>query len=325
MTTVEDSKISEAQVEPVESQKPMLNNIDDDPVYSYREQRKIIRRIDARLIVMLGFLHTVSLIDRGNLGTASVAGMEKELKLRGTQYVGLLGIRVIIGALEAGFFPAAVYLISTWYTRYDIQKRYAIFYLLGCVASAFTGILSYGITFMHGLGGLTAWRWIYVIQGLLTCVVAIIGYFVLIDFPDRMKNNKQKFLSEGEYEFIIRRITKDRADVTIEPFNLKKYLSAGLDINIWAFGFIYYSTTTTAYAISYFLPIIYRQGMGFSMGASLCLFAPPYAAAGILMFATSWIGDKYHLRGPILIFNAILTIIGLPLMVSVVSKRKKGI
>jgi hypothetical protein len=91
MTTVEDSKISEAQVEPVESQKPMLNNIDDDPVYSYREQRKIIRRIDARLIVMLGFLHTVSLIDRGNLGTASVAGMEKELKLRGTQYVGLLG------------------------------------------------------------------------------------------------------------------------------------------------------------------------------------------------------------------------------------------
>jgi MFS family permease len=170
----------------------------------------------------------------------------------------------------------------------------------------------------HGLGGLTAWRWIYIIQGLLTCVVATIGYFVLIDFPDRMKNTKQKFLSEGEYEFIVRRITKDRADVAIEPFNLKKYLSAGLDINIWAFGFIYYSTTTTAYAISYFLPIIYRQGMGFSMGASLCLFAPPYAAAGILMFATSWIGDKYHIRGPILIFNAMLTIIGLPLMVSVI-------
>lgn len=60
----------------------------------------------------------------------------------------MIGIRIVIGALEAGFFPASVYLISTWYTRYDIQKRYAIFYLLGCVASAFTGILSYGITFM---------------------------------------------------------------------------------------------------------------------------------------------------------------------------------
>jgi MFS family permease len=63
----------------------------------------------------------------------------------------MLGIRVIIGALEAGFFPASVYLIATWYTRFEMQKRFAIFYLLGCVASATTGILSYGITFMVGL------------------------------------------------------------------------------------------------------------------------------------------------------------------------------
>ena len=60
----------------------------------------------------------------------------------------LIGIRVIVGALEAGFFPASVYLISTWYTRYELHKRYAVFYLLGCLASALGGILAYGITFM---------------------------------------------------------------------------------------------------------------------------------------------------------------------------------
>jgi hypothetical protein len=147
--------------------------------------------------------------------------------------------------------------------------------------------------------------------------VASISWFVLIDFPDRMKNSKQKFMSDDEYDFITRRITKDRADVVLEPFNLKKYLSAGLDLNIWVFGLIYYAQTTTAYALSYFLPIIYRQGLGFSMGASLCLFAPPYAAAGIVMYATSWIGDRYHIRGPIVIFNAMLTLIGLPLMVRI--------
>lgn len=130
-----------------------------------------------------------------------------------------------------------------------------------------------------------------------------------------MKKSKRKFLSDEEYDFIARRITKDRADASLEPFNLKKYLKAGLDINIWGIGLIYYSTTTTAYALSYFLPIIYKQGMGFSTGVSLCLFAPPYAAAGILMVTTSWLGDRYHIRGPILIFNAMLTIIGLPLMV----------
>jgi hypothetical protein len=78
---------SQAHMDPVEFQKPMLEDIDDDPVYTYKEQRKIIHRVDARLILMLGFLHTVSLIDRGNLGTASVAGMQNELNLVGMQYV----------------------------------------------------------------------------------------------------------------------------------------------------------------------------------------------------------------------------------------------
>lgn len=42
--------------------------------------------------------------------------------------------------------------------------------------------------------------------------------------------------------------------------------------------------------------------------------APPYAFAGIVMFSTAWLGDKYHVRGPLIIFNAILSIIGLLLM-----------
>lgn len=130
-----------------------------------------------------------------------------------------------------------------------------------------------------------------------------------------MKEGKRKFLSDNEYDFILRRIEKDRADVALEPFSLKKYLSAALDINIWGFGWIYYSSTTTAYAVTYFLPSIYVKGMGFSQGAALCLYAPPYAAAGILMCVTSWIGDKYRIRAPILIFNALVTITGLPLLV----------
>lgn len=54
--------------------------------------------------------------------------------------------------------------------------------------------------------------------------------------------------------------------------------------------------------------------MGYSVGAAQCLVAPPYAFAGILMFSTAWVADKYHTRGPILAFNAIIGLIGLPMM-----------
>ena len=86
-------------------------------------------------------------------------------------------LRVILGALEAGFYPGelfvstnnsssfltvqlgCVYLLSTWYPRFDLQKRNATFYLIGSMASGFGGILAYGLMQMDGLSGLSGWRW----------------------------------------------------------------------------------------------------------------------------------------------------------------------
>lgn len=61
---------------------------DDDLNFNPSQQRNIVHRVDRRLIVMLGFLHMTSLIDRGNIGTAAVAGMTSELHLVGARYVG---------------------------------------------------------------------------------------------------------------------------------------------------------------------------------------------------------------------------------------------
>lgn len=56
------------------------------------------------------------------------------------------------------------------------------------------------------------------------------------------------------------------------------------------------------------------NGMGFGVGEAQCLVAPPYGFAGIVMYSTAWVADKYRMRAPILIFNALLAIIGLPMM-----------
>lgn len=77
------------------------------------------------------------------------------------------------------------------------------------MSSAFSGILSYGFMHLntHGSGdnlgqkygptnanptaptgqlsGIAGWRWIFIMQGLLTCTVALIGFVAIIDFPER--------------------------------------------------------------------------------------------------------------------------------------------
>lgn len=244
-------------------------------VFSEKEQKAIMWRIDRRLVLTLGFMYCVSLMDRTNLGIAAVAGMAVDLKTTvGSRYslitlvffftyvflqppatvilrkVGpkwflpttclawgiltigfgfvhqwweMIPLRLVLGVLEAGFFPGMLtsslstmhtdphtgcaYLLSCWYPRYELQKRNAVFFLIGSMSSAFSGILSYG--FMHlnthgsgeGLGqsygptkanptapsgrltGIAGWRWIFIMQGVVTCIAALVGFITIVDFP----------------------------------------------------------------------------------------------------------------------------------------------
>jgi len=153
-------------------------------------------------------------------------------------------------------------------------------------------------------------------EGIVTCVVAAIGYFFLVDFPDRAFKTAWNFLDERECNFIIHRIAKDRGDAQVEAFSVKKWASSGLDAKVWGFALIFFCLTTVSYSIAYFLPIILHENLGYSVGAAQSLVAPPYAFAGVLMYCTSWVGDRLRVRGPILVFNALICLAGLPLMVS---------
>ena len=87
-------------------------------------------------------------------------------------WTDLVILRVILGIFEAGLFPGAVYLLSTWYKRHEVAVRNSIFYLIGIVASGFGGILAYGLQQMDGLQGEEGWRWIFIIEGTVSLMAA---------------------------------------------------------------------------------------------------------------------------------------------------------
>ena len=91
---------------------------------------------------------------------------------------------------------------------------------------------------MNGLAGLGGWRWIFIIEGILTCLIAFAGWFLLVGFPENA-HKSWKFLSLEECAFIIRRVNKDRGDVHAEPFTLTKFLRPALDLKIWGFALIF--------------------------------------------------------------------------------------
>ncbi|KAK1676397.1 major facilitator superfamily domain-containing protein [Colletotrichum godetiae] len=323
------------------------------------EQKNIIRRIDIRLLPILGIMYSISLIDRTNLGLALVAGMQEDLELAvGNRYtvivmvffvayilfeipsnlmlpkagpanwlsflgvgfgVVLIGMgftkswgamavcRALLGILEAGFLPGCTYLITCWYTRFEVGKRLSGFWILSVLASGFSAIFAYVLTLLRGKSGLNGWSWIFIIEGAITVVVCALGWFIIIDFPTQAG----KFLKPAEQEFIIARINRDRGDAEEDHINLAKILHHLKDWRLYFWAFNLMASTLPGYAYSYFLPIILRNGMGFSSTQAQLLSAPPYVLAAIVAYISGYLGDKYKIRGPIIAVHQALTAVGM--------------
>ncbi|KAJ2924109.1 hypothetical protein H1R20_g12979, partial [Candolleomyces eurysporus] len=327
-----------------------------DAHYDPKFVSRTLRKIDWRMLPLLGLLYSVALIDRTNLGVARIAGMEDDLRLDigerysiasmiyfppyillevpgnlvlrwigarlwiticvvgwgaaqlGMAFVpnwGLLCLtRVLLGVFEAGFFPAMAFIITTWYKRGEVQKRLAVFYLSAILLAGFGSILAYAIQLIGDRGGLKGWRWIFLLEGLLTIVLGILSWLYIPDLPDR-----NTFLTPVETKMILDRIEADRQDSLPDQITAKKVLKHLCDPFLWSCAFMFLGCTMPAYTIAFFVSILLR-GMGFGLRDSLLLSAPPYAAAAISCFFFAWLADKTKKRALWIFVQTLITIVG---------------
>lgn len=81
-----NNDIEKISVEQIETQAAPAA---DSPVFTPAEQRRIIRRVDRRLVVIVGVMYCISLMDRTNMSAAAIAGMRTEIHLYDNKYVSL--------------------------------------------------------------------------------------------------------------------------------------------------------------------------------------------------------------------------------------------
>lgn len=95
--------------------------------------------------------------------------------------------------------------MSCWYTRKELGLRTTTLYIGSLLSGAFSGLISAGITNnMDGVRGLRAWRWLFLIEGVITVGVAIAAYFILPNFP-----RTTRWLKEEEVAMAVWRLEED--------------------------------------------------------------------------------------------------------------------
>ncbi|KAI2942830.1 transcriptional regulator family: Fungal Specific TF [Aspergillus niger] len=95
---------------------------------------------------------------------------------------GFLLTRSILGLSEAGYIPAAMYTLSTWYTREELTKRIAVFFFGMFGGAAVSPLLGAALLKLDGKGELHGWQWIFLLEGIWSVLMAIALFMLL---PER--------------------------------------------------------------------------------------------------------------------------------------------
>jgi MFS family permease len=223
-------------------------------------------------------------------------------------YSGLLATRALLGLFEGGLFPGVNYYITRWYRRNECGFRMALFFSAATLAGAFGGILARGIAEMSGICGLSAWSWIFILEGLISILISFTAYWAIFDYP-----NTARFLEPQERDEVMRRLKFDSGRLGNNDFNTKYVWQAIRDWKIYIHMLICMAGFCPIYSFALFLPTIVKN-MGYTANNAQLMTVPPYVCACFFTIAASYVADRVQRRGVFLLAFQLVALLGFALL-----------
>ncbi|RXK38883.1 hypothetical protein M231_03832 [Tremella mesenterica] len=237
-----------------------------------------------------------------------------------TNYAGLIVTRLMIGLCEAGeslrVFAVLGLTKQDWsgmYKRREQSRRFAILFLSLMLSGAVGGLFASGFLKMDGVQGKRGWRWIYLMEAVISFAVAII---VFIFLPNNAAT--AYFFNEEEKAVIKKRDAQRAAYMGHAKIQKIDFTKAFKDPKIYLSAAIQFSVDVCLYGFSTFLPVIISGlGKGFTGVRAQLLTVPVYAAAAVVYVICAFGMDHFENRHRFIIPAAIVNIIGYAVLIGV--------
>lgn len=203
-------------------------------------------------------------------------------------FSSLLVVRVMLGLTESPFFPGLIFLMSSWYDRRELTFRISWFYSGNALANMFGGLIAAGVlSKMEGAMGIAGWRWLFIIEGVLTIFFAFLCIWVLPNFPATTM-----WLSEEERAFAQWRLTldaheQDDKEATTLWGGLKLALA---DYRLYLFVLLQHSSVVSQ-TFQYFFPSIVKT-LGYGRIETLLLTVPVWFATFLTSLLMTYTAGK---------------------------------
>lgn len=109
------------------------------------------------------------------------------------------------------------FVLGSWYRSDEIGRRGGMFYVgltLGTLTASLLQAAS--TTYLDGRHGLAGWRWLFIINAIITLPLAFLGYFI---WPGTPARPNRLVLSKAELELARTRLERYGAKVQSSPFS----------------------------------------------------------------------------------------------------------
>ncbi|WP_017348643.1 MFS transporter [Pantoea sp. A4] len=199
-----------------------------------------------------------------------------------TNHYELLALRFILGVSEGGMLPVVLTMVSNWFPEKELGRANALVMMFAPLGGILTAPVSGLIINMLD------WRWLFIIEGLLSAVVLVVWWLVISDRPE-----EAKWLPEAEKTWLLTELARDRAAVQAQApqgkASLKEVFRHPTLVKLVLLNFFY---QTGDYGYTLWLPSILKNLTGSNMAGIGLLATLPFIATLLGIYVISWFSDR---------------------------------
>ncbi|MFO1319042.1 MAG: MFS transporter [Burkholderiales bacterium] len=200
--------------------------------------------------------------------------------------VGFFVIRFLLGVAEAGFFPGVIYYLTLWFPAEYRGRIFGLFLIISplnnTIAAPLGGLI---LKYFNGVMGHSGWRWLFIVEGLPTLLMAYLCLRLMIDRPDQAR-----WLTDAEKAHLRDKLQRE-ADSRTETKHLSLWQTLGHP-KVLLFAVVYTGLAIGIYGLSLWMPQLIK-GMGVKDSFHIGLImAIPYLIATVCMVAWSRHSDR---------------------------------
>ncbi|KAG9253007.1 major facilitator superfamily domain-containing protein [Emericellopsis atlantica] len=216
----------------------------------------------------------------------------------------LYASRLLLGLFESGMFPCLALYLSTFYSPGEQALRISYLFVSAALSGSFGGLFAYALLKMDGIGGLEGWRWLFIIEGCASVLIAAFTYFML---PDDFEH--ARFLNEDE-----KAMMRVRAEINARyngkpDFDWAEVKRAVKDPKLYISCWSQFMADICSFGLSSFLPLIIRS-FGYDVVTTQLLTIPVFFWASAAYMVVSYMSDKWKQRAMFMMPACLVTAVG---------------